>query len=81
MTPDQPVSAPAAKPASSSTLFVLSLSIVLAAGMVVARCKVIDYPLSTPYTETVTSPNGFTRGQLVRIIQEAYHKIYTEEEF
>lgn len=57
MTPDQPVSAPAAKPASSSALFVLSLSIVLAAGMVVARCKVIDYPLSSFYT-FVYQPEG-----------------------
>lgn len=40
----------------------------------------IDYPLTNEYRNTFFSKNGFTRKQLLKIVSEAYHKIYEEEE-
>jgi hypothetical protein len=40
----------------------------------------IDYPVSVPYKVDITSPNGFSRKQLVNEISRAYYKMYAEEE-
>ena len=39
-----------------------------------------DYPLSDVVRFAYESPSGFTRGKLVDLIYETYHKIYEEEE-
>lgn len=40
----------------------------------------IDYPLNNPYTFTLTSEDGFTRGLLLQEISKHYTYVYTEEE-
>lgn len=41
---------------------------------------VIDYPLTTAYSFSLNSKEGFTRGQLLKAISEHYYKLYAEEE-
>jgi hypothetical protein len=41
---------------------------------------IIDYPLTHECRFQLTSPNGFTRAQLVKAISDKYHAIYKEEE-
>lgn len=41
---------------------------------------IIDYPLKNECRFGLSSPNGFTRGQLVNAISAKYHEIYKEEE-
>jgi len=40
----------------------------------------VDYPLTNTYTFELTSPNGFTRTQLIYEISKHYYQLYDEEE-
>ncbi|MBS1623027.1 MAG: hypothetical protein JST83_03340 [Bacteroidetes bacterium] len=39
----------------------------------------LDYPLDKPAIFTITSPDGFTKGEVISIISEKYHEVYASE--